>query len=178
MSDHPLMPSGVATQTKYVIESLLASGKFQIWSLGGAIKHNDYDIQNLGPDWTVEPVDGYGNQQKIRERLKSFRPDMIWFMTDPRFYEWLWSIEDEVREHVPIVYYHVWDNYPYPHYNKRFYSSTDAIASISKVTSDIVRTVSPEVMERYVPHAVSTDLFKKVTDPEQLKKYCYAKKSN
>ena len=176
MSDHPLMPSGVATQTKYVIESLLASGKFQIWSLGGAIKHNDYDIQNLGPDWTVEPVDGYGNQQKIRERLKSFRPDMIWFMTDPRFYEWLWSIEDEVREHVPIVYYHVWDNYPYPHYNKRFYSSTDAIASISKVTSDIVRTVSPEVMERYVPHAVSTDLFKKVTDPEQLKNIATQKK--
>lgn len=168
LSDHPHMPSGVATQTKYVIEALLATNKFEVYSLGGAIKHNNYDINKVNENWTVEPVDGYGNQQKIRELLKTFRPDMIWFMTDPRFYEWLWDIEDEVREHVPIVYYHVWDNYPYPKFNKRFYSSTDAIATISKVTSDIVQTVSPEVMEKYAPHAVNTDLFKKVTDPKAL----------
>ena len=169
MSDHPHMPSGVAIQTKYVIESLLATGKFEIYSLGGAIKHNDYTVQTINPDWKVEPIDGYGNQQKIRNLLKTFRPDIIWFMTDPRFYEWLWAIEDEVREHVPIVYYHVWDNLPYPKFNKRFYSSTDAIATISKVTSDIVQTVSPDTMESYRPHAVNTDLFKKITDPEVLK---------
>ena len=118
MSDHPHMPSGVAIQTKYVIESLLATGKFEIYSLGGAIKHNDYTVQTINPDWKVEPIDGYGNQQKIRNLLKTFRPDIIWFMTDPRFYEWLWAIEDEVREHVPIVYYHVWDNLPYPKLRK------------------------------------------------------------
>jgi hypothetical protein len=28
ISDHPLSPSGVGTQTKYVIEALLNSGKF------------------------------------------------------------------------------------------------------------------------------------------------------
>ncbi len=70
MSDHPFMPSGVATQTKYVIESLLNTGKFEVWSLGGAIKHTTYEIQPVGPNCTVEPVDGSGSQRQIRERLK------------------------------------------------------------------------------------------------------------
>ena len=39
ISDMPLSPSGVGTQTKYVIESLLKTGKYQVISLGGAIKH-------------------------------------------------------------------------------------------------------------------------------------------
>ena len=42
ISDHPLMPSGVASQTKYVIEGLLRTGRYSVISLGGAIKHADY----------------------------------------------------------------------------------------------------------------------------------------
>jgi glycosyltransferase involved in cell wall biosynthesis len=59
-----------------------------------------------------------------------------------------------------MVYYHVWDNYPYPKFNKVWYDSTDVVATISKLTSDIVKTVSPNVLERYIPHAVP-DIFKK-----------------
>ena len=43
LSDHPLSPSGVGTQTKYVIEALLRTGNFQVVSIGGAVKHNDYN---------------------------------------------------------------------------------------------------------------------------------------
>ena len=49
--------------------------------------------------------------------------DILWFMTDPRFYQWLWQIENEIRQNVPMVYYHVWDNYPYPKFNKVYYDS-------------------------------------------------------
>jgi glycosyltransferase involved in cell wall biosynthesis len=80
-------------------------------------------------------------------------------MTDPRFYVWLWDIEDEIRKNVPMVYYHVWDNYPYPFFNKRFYDSNDMICTISKVTDDIVRTVSPDVMCKRIQHSVDTNLF-------------------
>jgi len=80
-------------------------------------------------------------------------------MTDPRFFPWLWEIEDEIRSLVPMVYYHVWDNYPYPDYNKIWYDSTDYVACISKVTHDIVRTVSPDVESCYLPHAVHSDHF-------------------
>ena len=164
ISDHPLSPSGVGTQTKYFISALLNTGKFQIYSIAGAIKHADYKIirtEEYGDDWLIHPVDGYGNQDFIRSAIRGFRPDMLWFMTDPRFYGWLWEIEDEIRSLVPMVYYHVWDNFPYPEYNKVWYDSCDAIASISKLTSNIVRTVSPDVMEKYIPHAVPDEVFKK-----------------
>ena len=88
-------------------------------------------------------------------------------MTDPRFYEWLWQLEDEIRENVPMVYYHVWDNYPAPIFNKPWYESNDFIATISKVTSNNVREVAPDVNEKYIPHAVNTDIFRNIKyDPQ------------
>ncbi len=179
ISDHPLSPSGVGTQTRYVIEALLKSGKFQVISLGGAMKHDDYTISRVEPfedDWIIIPVDGYGNPDLIRSLLRQHRPDILYFMTDPRFYDWLWKIEDEVRECVPMIYYHVWDNYPYPYYNKVWYNSNDYIATISKVTSDIVQTVAPNVEEKYVPHAVQGEIFKKLSDPESLGRVAAIKK--
>lgn len=169
ISDHPLAPSGVGTQTKYVIESLMQTGRYKVVCLGGAMKHQNYSVQKVSPwgdDWVVYPVDGYGTPEMIRSALFNERPDMIWFMTDPRFYGWLWSMENEIRPHIPMVYYHVWDNYPYPTYNKSFYDSTDVIASISKVTHDIVNNVSPSVENHYVPHAVDSAVFVPLSDSD------------
>lgn len=173
ISDHPLSPSGVGTQTKYVIEALLQSGNFEVISLGGAIKHHDYKPQKTeeyGDDWRIYPVDGYGNQDMIRSILRQEKPDMLWFMTDPRFWGWLWEIEQEIRPLLPMVYYHVWDNTPYPMFNKSYYESNDLIATISKVTSDIVQTVAPDVEEKYVPHAVNHEVFKKL-DTEEVQTF-------
>ena len=106
LSDHPLSPSGVGTQTKYFITNLLNTGKFQFYSLGGAIKHNDYNIvktEEYKDDWIIQPVDGYGNQEMIRSVIRGWKPDILWFMTDPRFYGWLWQIENEIRKNVPMV---------------------------------------------------------------------------
>ena len=115
LSDHPLSPSGVGTQTKYVIEGLLKTGKYQVISLGGAVKHNDYKplkTEEYGDDWIIFPVDGYGSPDQVRSIIGQTRPDVLYFMTDPRFWGWLWNIENEIRKNVPMVYYHVWDNFP------------------------------------------------------------------
>ena len=40
LSDHPLMSSGVGTQTKVFIESMLKTGKYEFVSLAGAVKHS------------------------------------------------------------------------------------------------------------------------------------------
>ena len=166
ISDHPLAPSGVGIQTKYVIEGLLKTGRYQVISFGGAIKHDNnkpIKTEEWGDDWIIYPVDGYGSQEMVRSILRHDRPDMVWFMTDPRFWPWLWQIEHEIRSLVPMVYYHVWDNYPYPKYNRRWYLSNDVICTISKVTDDIVANVSPEVERHYIPHAVDTEVFKKMS---------------
>lgn len=173
LSDHPLSPSGVGTQTRYIIEGLLKTGKYSFVCLGGAIKHPDYKPQKMdeyGDDWIIWPVDGYGNPEIIRSLLRTHRPDVLWFMTDPRFYEWLWAMEDEIRPLVPMIYYHVWDNYPYPTFNSKYYDSTDVIASISRVTNDIVANVSPEVELHHIPHAVNSEIFQKI-DPVLIKKF-------
>ena len=169
LSDHPLSPSGVGTQTKYVCEALLNTGRYSILSLGGAIKHNDYTpkaVEPYGDDWRIIPVDGYGSQEMIRSVLRTEKPDVLWFMTDPRFWGWLWQIENEVRPLCPIVYYHVWDNYPTPMYNRNYYISNDAVATISKVTDNIVAEAAPEVMRKYIPHAVDDKIF----SPSSLEK--------
>ena len=117
LSDHPLTPSGVGTQTRYIIEGMLRTGKYQFVSFAGLIKHNDYrpiKTEEFGDDWVIVPVDGYGTQESVRAMLWSEKPDIVWFMTDPRFWGWLWQVEEEIRHNVPMVYYHVWDNYPYP----------------------------------------------------------------
>jgi len=171
ISDHPLSPSGVGTQTKYVCEALLKSGKFQIVSLGGAIKHNNYTPVNIEPykeDWKIIPVDGYGTQEMVRSILRMEKPDILYFMTDPRFYGWLWDMENEIRPLVPMVYYHVWDNYPAPMYNRKFYLSNDRICAISKLTRDVVSEVAPEVKLDYVPHAVDGNFFKPLSEEKIL----------
>ena len=69
-----------------------------------------------------------------------------------------------------MVYYHVWDNYPYPNYNRTSYIANDHIACISKLTHDIVQTVAPEVESTYLPHAVEPDTFKIYTQ-EQIEMF-------
>tara|TARA_R110001599_G_scaffold69087_1_gene194581 strand:+ start:1962 stop:3230 length:1269 start_codon:yes stop_codon:yes gene_type:complete len=180
LSDHPLSPSGVGTQTKYMIEALLKTGRYQFICLGGAMKHADYTPQKVEPwgdDFRIFPVDGYGNHEIIRSVLQKERPDALWFMTDPRFYGWLWEIENEVRANLPMVYYHVWDNFPPPQFNADFYNSNDVVACISKVTHEIVKTVSPEVESHYVPHAVNEVYFHPVKTDEEKEKIANLRQS-
>jgi len=165
ISDHPFAPSGVGTQTKYIIDALIKTGRYKFFCFGGAIKHHNYDqmsVDGYEEDWVIQPVDGYGTQEMVRSVIYQFKPDVIWYMTDPRFYEWLWDMENEIRTICPMIYYHVWDNYPLPRYNKSYYESTDVIASISKVTYDIVNKVAPSVENHYLPHAVNLEIFKRL----------------
>lgn len=170
IGDHPLSPSGVGTQTKYIVEALLKTGRYKVISLAGAIKHHNYQPQRTeewGEDWIIYPTDGYGNKDIVRSLIRNERPDMLWFMTDPRFYVWLWEMEDEIRPLIPMMYYHVWDNYPLPKFNKRFYDSTDVVVNISKVTHQVVSELADKADVIYHPHSVDTEIFKKL-EPEVL----------
>ena len=162
IGDHPLSPSGVGTQSKYMIEAMLKTGKYEFVSFGGAISHPDHNPQHTeewGTDWVIWPVDGYGQQDMVRAMIDQQKPDILWFMTDPRFYGWLWAMDNEIRDKVPMVYYHVWDNWPAPKFNKPFYDANDHIACISRVTYDVVRAVSPDLDVSYLPHAVDDTVF-------------------
>jgi glycosyltransferase involved in cell wall biosynthesis len=166
LSDHILSVSGVGTQTKYFVDAMVKTGKYSFVCLGGAVKHQDYTPRRLNDDVLIIPVDGYGTQQQIRDMIHGYKFDAIWFMTDPRFWTWLWEIEHEIRPNVPMLYFHVWDNYPYPKFNKPYYVSNDMVVTMSEVSSDIVKTVAPEVDELYIPLTVNTDIFKPLPEKD------------
>ena len=53
-------------------------------------------------------------------------------------------------------------------FNKLYYDSNDVVCTISKVTDDIVRTVSPDVKCIRIPHTVNTDIFKNRRDESNI----------
>ena len=107
----------------------------------------------------------YGNESLVEGICKAEKIDAILHMSDPRFYKWLYAIENKVRRTIPICYYHVWDNYPTPFFNKGIYYSCDWIGCISKLTHKIVQEVTDgNVSCDYVPHGVDLNTFKKQED--------------
>lgn len=120
------------------------------------------------------PSSGYGDEHTLRGILTQESPDMILTFTDPRFWNWFHKLEREVRQNIPIAYYHVWDNYPYPHFNQPIYDSCDWIGCISKLTYDVVNTVCPHReswQTTYVPHGICSDTFHPMDDSRLLTDY-------
>ena len=80
----------------------------------------------------------------------------------PRFWEWLYQMEHELRQHIPIFYYNIWDDLPYPIWNEPFYESCDLIMNISKQTVNIVDNVRKDVPTNewnntYIPHGINEE---------------------
>ncbi len=179
LGDHPLVPSGVGTQSRYVIEGLLRTGKYEIVSIGGAIRHHDYKpirTEEFKEAWTIYPQDGYGNAEMIRQAIEQFKPDGIWFITDPRFYTWLFEISDEIRGRgIPLFYWAIWDELPTPIFNLPYYRSCDFIGCISKLTyrimEDLDKRFGGGLLENceLIHHAVNEDAFKPLPASDVLK---------
>jgi glycosyltransferase involved in cell wall biosynthesis len=179
LSDHPLAPSGVGVQARFLIEGLVSTGRFSFFCLGGAIKHQDYRTVKVNDDFIVKPVDGFGTHQMIREFLLLEKPDAIVIFTDPRQFIWLWEIEEEVHQVCPIAYWHVWDNDPYPAFNKPWYDSTDLINCLSYKTFELIKPHYPE-KTNYIPHAFPDNIYYEMSaqERESLSQQNFGPKAN
>ena len=154
---------------------LHTSQHFNWVQLAGAIKHPDKGKKfDLSPDTNKEtgledasvflyPVDGYGNPDLLRQILKLEKPDALFIITDPRYFTWLFQIENEIRRKMPIIYLNIWDDYPAPLYNKAYYESCDALLGISKQTVNINKIVLGDKAEKkiikYVPHGLNSKMY-------------------
>lgn len=158
LSDHPLSTSGVGTQARWLIQGLIATGKYSFKCFGGAVRHDNYDIVNVNEDFVIKPTDGFGDKNLLRKTLAMEQPDVLLLFNDPRFFIWAWEIEDEIHAMCPIAYNHLWDNPPWPEYNRVLYESTDLINCINYPTYEMVSKHFPE-KTNYIPHAVPRELF-------------------
>lgn len=176
--------SGVATIAR---ELVINTCHHYNWvNIAGAIQHPEKGKRfDLSADTSrsagiedasvfLYPTDGYGNPDLIRQMIKLEKPDAIMLITDPRYFEWLFAMENEIRKTCPIVYLNIWDDYPAPLYNKAFYESCDALLAISKQTKLINELVLGDKAENkiieYVPHGLNENVFKPLeeTDPEMV----------
>ena len=172
LSDDMRLHSGIATMSKEMV--LHTAHKYDWLQVGAAVKHPDegkfFDVsddvnEELGIDHAsvkIIPQSGYGNQDLIRQILINEDVKAILHFTDPRFWGWLYAMEDEIRKHVPILYLNIWDDLPDPMWNAPFYGSCDLLMSISKQTYGINKRVMEKYGEhyddwqmKYVPHGVS-----------------------
>jgi len=169
LSDHILSTSGVGTQGRWLVQGLVDTGKYTFRCLGGAMKHERYDVVSPHEDIVIRPIDGFGTVDLIRQLVAIERPDAMMLFTDPRFFNHIWHIEDEIHQVCPIVYNHLWDNPPWPEYNRYVYESCDLVNCINYPTYEMVKPRFPE-KTNYIPHAVPEDLFKPAS-PEEAKQF-------
>ncbi len=165
LSDHPLATSGVGVQARFLIDGLVKTGRYSFRCLGGAMKHQDYNTVQVNPDFVIKPIDGFGNPALIRQLLITERPDAVVIFTDPRQFIWLWEMEDEIHQLCPIAYWHVWDNDPFPKFNKVWYESTDLINCLAHKTYELVKPEFPE-KTNYIPHAFPNEVYYQVSEEQ------------
>ena len=196
LTDDIRLPSGVGTIGREIV--IHTSHKYNWINLGGAMNHPEkgkiFDISEdvnqlkgiTDASAKVIPLDGYGDPQLIREMIKREKIDAIFLITDPRYFAWLFSIENEIRKKTPIIYLNIWDDYPAPMYNKAFYESCNVLLGISKQTVNINKMVLGDKVKGkiidYVPHGLNKDIFYPITefnsDFEEFKKKVFNKKTS
>lgn len=170
LSDHALSTSGVGTQTRHLIEGLLKKDCWSFRQFGAALKHADYRTIQVNKDFIIKPIDGFGSPEMIRVALATEKPDLLFIFTDPRFFTWLFNVEDEVHQICPIIWWHVWDNYPFPDFNRPYYDSTDTINCHSHLTYTMIKE-QPAYKDKtnFIPHSLPAELFHPISKDEKLK---------
>ena len=146
----------------YRITGLLDKGEWSFRQFGAAIKHENYDVVQVSDDFIIKPIDGFGNPDMLRLALITEKPDILFIFTDPRFFVWLFEMEDEIHQVCPIVWWHVWDNDPYPSFNHVLYESTDLINCHSHMTYTMLKDYYPEkICQLTICHSNKKSIYEK-----------------
>ena len=184
LSDDLRLTSGIATVSRDMVIGTVQH--FDWVQLGAAINHPDKGkVMDLSKDASeltgvkdasvkVYCNDGYGDPLLLRKLIDAEKPDAILHFTDPRFWGWLYNMEQEVRRNIPLLYLNIWDDIPDPMWNKEAYASCDLLMAISKQTYGINHRVltrfnqeTPSHRITYVPHGINTEMFYPITEGDK-----------
>ncbi len=179
IGDLLIRPSGVGMQTKQIIQgtchyynyiNLGYTEGIDVNKISGLIDQSEHLQKITGVPQATLNIIQYSfyhkpNLNLLLQVIDQVNPKLIIHFTDPRSWYWMYQGQRIIRNRgIPLVYYHVWDNIPYPRYNEKYYACSDNIMCISKLSYNIVKSVS-EYFERqdwqtsYVPHGINEQLF-------------------
>jgi hypothetical protein len=151
ITDDIRVHSGVGTIGREIV--LHTAQHFNWVNIGGSIKHPEVgkrlDLSQSTNESTgltdasvfLYPTDGYGGPEMLRDIINIENPDAIMLITDPRYFTWVFQMENEIRKNIPIVYLSIWDSVPCPLYNLPYYESCDMLLGISKQTHNIHKMI-------------------------------------
>ena len=177
LADDFRLPSGIGTISKEIIFSTVK--QYDWVQLGAALQHPEagkaFDLsQQIAAETGVSdanvkliPWNGYGDRNILFTLINQEQPDAIFHFTDPRYWTWLYALEHEIKTTfgIPLIYYSIWDDLPYPMWNAPFYGSCDLIMGISKQSDNIHK----EVLRQSGFKVVDYDAVTAVTAPANLK---------
>ena len=174
LSDDIRTHSGVGCQSRNIV--LNTAHRYNWVNLGGAVKHPDtgkgFDLsQDVNKETGLQDsnvkviaTEGYGNESLLRQIINTEKPDAIIHFTDPRYWVWMYQMENEIRQQCPLVFYTIWDDLPYPMWNRNFYRSDDMLLGISKQSTNIVKNVLRDHPKEdwainFLPHGIEHKKF-------------------
>lgn len=173
MSDDLRVHSGIGVMSREIVEQ--TCGIFNWVQVGAAINHPEAgkivdasaEVSRItgvaDASVRIYPQNGYGTSMVVRQLLETEKPDAILHFTDPRYWIWLYQIEHEIRQKIPMMFYTIWDCPPAPKYNKNYYRSDDALFCISKQThalvTDVLQEHAADKIIGYIPHGIDTRKF-------------------
>jgi len=209
LADDFRLPSGIGTISREIIFNTVHH--YDWVQLGGALKHPEagqaFDLSAQVAKETgiadasvkIIPWNGYGDRNIVMSIINQEQPDAIFHFTDPRYWTWLYAIEHEIKTtyNIPIVYYSIWDDLPYPMWNAPYYASCDLIMGISKQSDNIHREVLTQngfdvvdydsnnsvpqdvkwnqIITGFVPHGLNHNTFSPVSQDNATYKEMYAR---
>ena len=213
LGDDFRLPSGIGTICREII--LNTVHHYDWVQLGAALHHPEagqaFDLSHeIAKETGVEdasvkliPWNGYGDRNILFSIINHEQPDAIFHFTDPRYWTWLYALEHELKTtfNLPLIYYSIWDDLPYPMWNAPYYASCDLIMGISKQSDNIHREVLKQsgygvinydqtpptdnvkwddVITAFVPHGLNHNVFKPLldTDPEYKNMFAQIKTAN
>ena len=201
LGDDFRLPSGIGTICREIIMNTVHH--YDWVQLGAALQHPEagkaFDLsmevakESGVADASVKliPWNGYGDRNILFSIINQEQPDAIFHFTDPRYWTWLYAIEHELKTtfNIPLIYYSIWDDLPYPMWNAPFYGSCDLIMGISKQSDNIHKEVlkqsgfgvvdydagnsvptnvkCTDVITGFVPHGLNHNTYKPL-DPDNV----------
>lgn len=161
VSDDIRVISGVAIQCNKLLTGLNRTGKYDIVQIAGSLVRQPPTPIMFNGIKLYPTSDGYGNPALLREVTTLEKPDIILFMSDPRFFEYAFLMDNELRKSAKTILYHTWDNDPFPYYNLPWYSACDEIVMISEFSYNLMKTNGVECT--HIPHGIDPTEFYPLT---------------
>jgi glycosyltransferase involved in cell wall biosynthesis len=169
ISDNPSSNSGYGKITAQTVRHLKSQGHEILLMAGGAPFYNIPFQEQAWEGCRLWLVADYGNAEQIRYFLNVEKPDVVVANADPRFFDYLFKLDNEIRRVCPLVFYHLWDDGPFPKFNVPYYNSCDHIIAGSKFTYELLRANStPDTMLSYAPIGFDSSTYHPISKDEVI----------